>query len=516
MRSTASTGTVYARRYWILGVLCLSLLLVGMAMTILFLALPDISRDLRADASDLQWIFAAYGIVFAGLVITGGALGDRFGRRRLLVVGLVVFGVAAFAGAFSATAEELVAARAVMGVGAAMLMPGTLSIITSVFPAEEQVQAIGIWSGVGGLGFILGPPVGGLLLSWFWWGSVLLVNVPIVVVTLVLVARLVPESRDTQGRPLDPTGAALSIVAISGMVFAFIEAPDRGWSSAPVLVAVALSIAGGIAFVRWELGRRFPMLDVRLFRNAQFTVPALVLTFGFFVAWGLQFLIPQYLQFLDGESVLTAGFVMATISVTWSIAAPTVPRVVARTGERIAIVCALLLTAAGVLCLLLVGTSLTLPAVIVGLCTIGAGMGAATTPTTAALVSGLPPDKAGVGSAMNDVTREFGAAFGVAVLGSVLALRFTDRIDRAFAVSPAQLRKADDGINGALEVARSVGGSKAARLHDAADAAFTSGFRIAVLVSAGILVALALVAMAKLPRRNAAPVASNAGLPSSA
>jgi DHA2 family multidrug resistance protein-like MFS transporter len=469
----APAGAQTPNRYWVLGVLCLPLLLVGMAMTILFLAIPDISRDLDADASDLQWAFAAYGVVFAGLVITGGALGDRFGRKRLLLIGLTIFGAASLAGAFAANAEDLVVARAVMGIGAALLMPGTLSIVTTVFTEpQERVQAIGIWSGVGGLGFILGPPIGGVLLSSFWWGSVMVANVPIVVLSLVLAVVIVPESQDPEHRPLDPVGALLSVVAISTIVFAFIESPERGWVSVPVLGALVVCAIATYAFARWELARPAPMLDVRLFRSTVFTVSAVVITFGFFVAWGLQFLIPQYLQFLEGESVLTVGLVMATISITWSVAAPLIPRVVARVGERTVIIWALLLTTAGVLCFLLVDTSITMVAVLVGLAAIGAGMGATTTPATAMLVSAVPPEKAGVGSAMNDVTREAGAAFGVAVLGSVLAYRFTGRVSRA------------------------VPGTEAA-------ADFTSGFRLAVAVGAVVLLAVVALVLVKLPRARA-------------
>ncbi len=494
------------RRFAVLAVLCLPLLLVGMAMTILFLAIPDIARDLDADASDLQWAFAAYGIVFSGLVITGGALGDRYGRRRLLLLGLVIFGAASFAGAFVETAEGLVIARAVMGLGAALLMPGTLSIVTTVFTEpQERVQAIGIWSGVGGLGFILGPPIGGVLLSSFWWGSVMVANVPIVVVSFVLAVLLVPESRDPEHHRLDPVGAVLSIVAVSTAVFAFIESPERGWGSAPVLGALVVFAIATAAFVRWELRHEAPMLDVRLFRSALFTVPAVVITFGFFVAWGIQFLIPQYLQFLEGESVLTVGVVMAVISVTWSISAPLIPRVVAKVGERRVMAAALLVTAAGVACFLAVDTGITMVAVLVGLAAIGAGMGSTTTPATSMLVSGLPPEKAGVGSAMNDVTREAGAAFGVAVLGSVLAFRFSDRVEHALAGTRGQRARAVDGIHSAQQVARRLGGTKGARLRDAADAAFTSGFRLAVIVGVAVLVVVAILVLVKLPRHRDAP-----------
>jgi MFS family permease len=329
-------------------------------------------------------------------------------------------------------------------------------------------------------------------------------NVPIVVVSFVLAVLLVPESRDPEHRRLDPVGAVLSIVAVSTVVFAFIESPARGWGSAPVLVALVVFATATAGFVAWELRHDAPMLDVRLFRSALFTVPALVITFGFFVAWGIQFLIPQYLQFLQGESVLTVGLVMATISVTWSISAPLIPRVVARVGERRVMAAALLVTAAGVACFLAVDTDVTIVAVLVGLAAIGVGMGSTTTPATSMLVSSLPPEKAGVGSAMNDVTREAGAAFGVAVLGSVLALRFTDQVERAVAGTRGQRARALDGIHSAQDVARRLGGTKGARLRDAADAAFTSGFRLAAVVGVAILVLVAVLVLVKLPRRRGA------------
>ena len=498
---TATTSPLYARRYWTLAVLCISLMLVGMAITILNVAIPDIVRALHADPDQLQWIFAVYGVVFAGLVITMGAISDRFGRKRLLDIGLVVFGLAAGLGALAHSPGPLIAARAGMGVGAAMLMPGTLSIVTTVFPPEERQQAIGIWSGVGGLGFILGPPIGGILLTHFWWGSVMLVNVPVVVVALIAGAKLVPESRDPERLRLDLVGAALSIVAIAAMVFAFIDAPDAGWLGGPVLGAIALALVAGTAFVAWELRVDHPMLDVRLFRNPTFRVPALVITFGFWTVWGLLFLLPQYLQFVRGQSVLTVGLVLAVISVTWSISAPLIPRVSARVGERNVIAVALLFSAGGVLCLLGVGGGATTAVVLVALLAIGLGMGSVTTPATTLLVSGLPPEQAGVGSAMNDVTREFGTAFGIAVLGTVLAIRYSDRLSRVPGLTRAEAATARDGVGDAVRVARQVSRPDvASRLRSVAEAAFTSGFRIAVVVGAAVLAVIAALTWLGLPR----------------
>jgi EmrB/QacA subfamily drug resistance transporter len=474
-----------------------------MAMTILNVAIPSMVRELHADPDQLQWIFAVYGIVFAGLVITMGAVSDRFGRKRLLDLGLIVFGLASGLGALAHSPGPLIVARAGMGVGAAMLMPGTLSIVTTVFPPEERQQAIGIWSGVGGLGFILGPPVGGILLTHFWWGSVMLVNVPIVVVALLAGVRLVPESRNPERLRLDVVGAALSTVAIAAMVFAFIDAPDAGWFGAPVLGAMALTLAAGTTFVAWERRVPHPMLDVRLFRNPTFRLPALVITFGFFTVWGLLFLVPQYLQFVRGQSVLVVGLTLAAISVTWSLSAPLIPRVSARVGEREVITLALLVSAGGVLCFLAVGTGATVAVVLVALLLIGLGMGAVTTPATTLLVSGLPPEQAGVGSAMNDVTREFGSAFGIAVLGTVLAIRYSDRVSGVRGLTRSQAATARDGVGDAVRVVGRVGRPDvAARLRSAADAAFTSGFRIAVVVGALVLAAIAVLTWVGLPRRD--------------
>jgi EmrB/QacA subfamily drug resistance transporter len=491
---------VYSRRYWILAVLCISLTLVGMAITILNVAIPDLIRELDADASDLQWIFAAYSIVFAGLVVTGGAVGDRFGRKRVLDIGLVVFGIASVLGALADSPGLLIAARAGMGIGAAMLMPGTLSIITSVFPPEERTKAIGIWSGVGGLGFIIGPPIGGILLTHFWWGSVLLVNLPVVVIALVAGARLVPESRDPARTPLDLGGAALSTLGISALVFAFIEAPSSGWAGAPVLVAVATAAVAFAIFARWELRREHPMLDVRLFRQSTFTGPALVIALGFFVVWGLLFLLPQFLQLVEGRSALWVGMVLSVISVTWCASATTIAIVVRRVGERPVMAAGLVVTAAGAACLVFVDTTASTAWVIVGLSVMGLGMGSATTPATSLLVSSLPAEKAGVGSAMNDVTREFGTAFGVAVLGSLLAFRYSaGLLDATAGLPDDEADAARNNVADALDVANRLDDSTGERLVDAARSAFTSGLTLAVVVSVALLLLVAMTAFVWLP-----------------
>jgi EmrB/QacA subfamily drug resistance transporter len=492
----------YSRRYLSLAVTCVALTIIGIALTILNVAIPALNRELGASTSDLQWIFASYGLLFSGLVVTGGALGDRYGRRRALVTGLVIFGVASGLGAFATEPAHVVVARSFMGVGAALIMPGTLSVITTVFPPEERQRAIGIWAGVGGLGFILGPPIGGVLLDFFWWGSVMLVSPPVILVTIVATLAIIPESRDPTRTPLDVPGAALSILTISALVYGFIEAPDAGWTGTAVLGAFAVAAVAAVGFVGRELTTAHPMLDVRLFRRPTFTAPALMLVFGFFVVWGLEFLLPQFLEFVRGDSVVVVGMLLASISVTWCLACTLVTRITAHTGERYAIAGGLGLTAVGVLALL--------PAVggpsdfwlVVALLVMGAGMGSAMVPSTTLLVAALPPEKAGVGSAMNDVTREFGTAFGVAVLGSVLTLQYQNRLGDAVDVLPADERsRAQSNLGDAVSSGEKLGGDAGDQLLNAARAAFTSGMRVAIVVGALILVATATVTLVLLPHR---------------
>ena len=491
----------FARRYWCLAVTCVALTIIGMALTILNVAIPALNQELGADASDLQWIFAAYGLLFSGIVVAGGSLGDRFGRRLALVAGLVIFGIASGLGAFSTDPTQLIVARAFMGVGAALIMPGTLSIITTVFPPAERERAIGIWSGVGGLGFILGPPLGGILLREYWWGSVLLVNLPLVALTIVATLVIVPESRDPSRTPLDLAGVALSIVTITGLLFAFIEAPDAGWGGVPVLVGFAVAALGAAAFVVRELTAAQPMLDVRLFRRATFTAPALMIVFGFFVAWGLLFLLPQFLQFVEGESVLVVGMLLASISLTWCVFCLLTPSFTARAGERYVIAAGLLVAAGGTALLWAATSGATVPWLVTALLVMGAGMGTAMVPSTTMLVGALPPEKAGVGSAMNDVTREFGTAFGVAVLGSVLALRYQDLMGDAVGVLPeAERAGAANNIGDAVAAAGRLGGTQGDQLLETARSAFTSGLRLAIVVGVVILVATTIVVLAVLPR----------------
>src|SRR4051794_5006319 len=299
--------TPYPRRWAALAVLCLSLVTISLDNTILNVALPTLERELHAGASQLQWIVDAYMLVFAGLLLTAGALGDRFGRRRALTFGLATFGIGSLLAALAPGAGELIAARALMGVGGAFIMPSTLSILTVIFPPAERGKAIGIWAGVAGIGIAIGPVAGGWLLEHFDWGAVFLVNLPVVVTALVAGRFLLPESSDPAAPALDPRGFALSTVGLISLVWAIIEAPSRGWTDAGILGAFGLAVVTLAAFVAWELRAPSPMLDVRLFRNPRFSASSVAISLAFFALFGVIFFLTQYMQGVLGYDALEAG-----------------------------------------------------------------------------------------------------------------------------------------------------------------------------------------------------------------
>lgn len=495
----AVSADVHRRRWAILGVLCLSLALTGVDVTILTVAIPELISQLGANAGDVQWTIDAYSITLAGLVVAMGAISDRYGRRRLLLIGLVLFGATSGVAAFSQSPAQLIIARGSMGLAAAMILPGTLSILAVVFEPEERGRAIGIWSGVAGLGFILGPPLGGMLLSHFWWGSVLFINVPVVVVAVVATRTIVPESRDPVGHPIDVGGAVLSIVGLTALVYGFVEVPEVGWTDIEIIVSFLLAAVALTGFVFWELRMPEPMLDVRLFRLATFTIPALVISISMFVLFGLEYLLPQYLQFVQGLKPAAVGLLLVPVSITWSVAALVADAIVRRVGERLVMTGALFLLAGGLLASLFISTGPSSWIVVVGSSLAGMGMGLATTPATNLIVGSLPASKAGVGSAMNDVTREAGGAIGIAVIGSLLTIWYSEQLSASLSGLPAEeYAEAANNVGEALEVAGELGGSAGDHLAAAAKSAFVSGYRFTIVVSILIVVALALITWARL------------------
>ncbi len=500
------------RRWYALGVLSLSLVVIGMDNTILNVALPTLVTELGATASQLQWIVDSYVLVFAGLLLTMGALGDRFGRRRALDAGLLLFAAASVASAFAGSPEVLIATRAAMGIGGALIMPATLSIITETFPATERARAIALWAAMAGLGIIVGPVVGGWLLESFWWGSVFLVNVPVVAFALVAGAFVVRESRDPDATPLDPVGAVLSVGALSSLVYGIIEAPVEGWTAAPTLVALGAGVGLLVAFVAWEARATHPMLRLDFFRSRRFSAGSAAITVTFFALFGSIFLITQHLQFVLGYTALEAGVRIVPIA-TLVLAAPMAERVVERVGSTIVVASGMLVVAGG---LGLMSTAEVVDGygpVGWSFALLGVGMGLVMAPATDAIMGSLPSAKAGVGSAMNDTTRQVGGALGVAVLGSVMSSSYSAAMDSAVSRLPAAMAAAArDSVGAALQVAERAGPA-GADLAEAARTASTVGMGDALVVAAVVAVVGAVVTMVWLPAhapRADEPVATTA------
>jgi EmrB/QacA subfamily drug resistance transporter len=494
------------RRWWGLAVLCLSLLTISIDNTILNVALPTLARDLDASASELQWIVDAYMLVFAGLLLIAGSLGDRFGRRRALAAGLVTFGVGSLLAALAPGSGELIAARGLMGVGGALIMPSTLSILTATFPARELGKAIGIWSGFAGLGIAVGPVAGGWLLEHFAWNSVFLVNLPVVAIALVAGRALLHESSDPAAPPLDGRGFVLSAAGLTALVWSIIEAPSRGWTDGLVLAALVGAVVTLTAFARWELRAPHPMLDVRLFRNRRFSASSIAISLAFFALFGLIFFLTQYMQGVLGYDALEAGLRTLPVAAGLVIGGPLSARLTAALGTKVVVAAGMTIVAAGLLVLTQAGVDSGYAVVAASQVLLGFGMGTAMAPATEAIMGSLPIAKASVGSAVNDATRTTGGALGVAVLGSLLSSGYRAHMDEAVTGLPASAAgAAQDSLAGGLHVAAGIGGPAGARLADTAQAAFVSGMHTALVVGAVVAFAGAIVAARWLPARATEP-----------
>ena len=496
---------VFRRRWSILAVLCTSLMIVIIGNTSLNVAIPTLARELDASTSQLQWMVDSYSLVFAGLLFTAGTLGDRFGRKGALQAGLGLFLVGAAIAGSAHSAQMVIAARAVMGVAAAFVMPSTLSILTNVFPASERPKAIAIWAGISGGGAAIGPIASGYLLEHFWWGSVFLVNLPVIVIALIAGARLVPTSKDPHEQPLDLPGAGLSIVGLSTLVYAIIEGPQHGWGSAKTLGMFAISAVALGLFALRESRTDHPMLDLRLFRDRRFSVASAGMTLTFFAMFGTFFLVAQYFQLVLGYSPLESGLFQLPMAFVMMTLAPQVPRFVARFGAHRVVPAGLACVAFGLAAFSQVKVDSSIWAVYLSIIPLAAGMALTMTPLTTLIMSSVPLSKAGVGSAMNDTTRELGGALGVAVLGSLVTSSYTSSLNPALAGLPAQARSiADSGLAGALAVAQKLGAA-GDPLAAAAKQAFVDGLGVAAIAGAVVVFAAAAVAWFLLPASHVVP-----------
>ncbi len=493
----------HPRRRAILAVMCLSLLIVVIDNTILNTALPTLARVLHASTTDLQWITDAYTLTFAALLVMAGALGDRFGRRNALLAGLVIFAAGSAWAAVSGDSATLIAARAMMGVGAAFVMPATLSILTAVFPARERAGAIGAWSAIAGVGIVVGPTLGGLLLAHFYWGSVFWVNVPLAAIALIAVILVVPNlaGRRGTGSRLDTLGAILSAAAMLAVIDAVIEGPNRGWTSVTTLGELGIGAVLIAAFIYRELHVANPLIDVRVFRHRAFSAASSAIGLTFLALFGSLFALTQYLQLVHGYSPLSAGVRALPFAAAVMATAPLSSRLVARLGIRLVIPAGLIAMGGGLLMLTQVTptTSYTYLAACVAI--MGAGMGLVMAPAGESIMSVLPAEQYGAGSAVNDTVQELGGSLGIAIIGSIVASSFRHSLD-ASGLPGALAAPARSSI-AAADATAAHAGPLAGRVLDVAHQSFTSAMTTGFTVAGIIALAGAVIVAVALPRRGA-------------
>lgn len=481
----------HQRRWLILVVLCLSTLVLVIDNMVLTVAIPPLAADLGASAQDTQWILESYVLVFAGLLLTAGGLSDRYGRRRVMIIGLAVFGVASLVAAYAGDPIQLIAARTFMGVGGALIMPSTLSILITVFDDGERRKAMAAWSAVAMVGLVGGPVLGGVLIAWFWWGAVFLINVPIAVLAIVAALTLMPESKGPWSKP-DPLGAILSVVGMTALVWTIIELPHHGFAHPATAVAAVLAVLALTAFVVWELRTAHPMVPLGLFRDRAFSGGSFSLTLVQIGNGGLLLVLTQYLQYVLGYTPTQAGLAfipMAIASLSFNTLGATLG---SKIGNRTLIVFGLTVSACGFALLSAASAEygFVLPAAAMLL--LGAGGGLAMPAAVSALMSTVPAEQAGVGSALNDTIQQMGAALGIAVLGSVLAGSYTNAMP---ATAPEAARRS---VADALTAADLTGDTTLAQ---AAREAFTTAMSSAFVISAAGVLAAAVLALIVLRRK---------------
>ncbi|MFM9225201.1 MAG: DHA2 family efflux MFS transporter permease subunit [Actinomycetota bacterium] len=501
---------VQRRRWWILAILCLSVFLAVVDNLIINVAIPTLARELGATTSGLQWIVDAYALVFAGLLLACGGLGDRFGRLKTMQIGLFLFGAFSAWAAFTDSTGELIVARGLLGIGAALIFPATLAILIDVFrDPTERAKAIGVWSAVSGAAVAFGPVTGGFLLEHFWWGSVFLINIPIVAVALVLQWRFVPESRDPNAERLDIPGFLLSISFVSLLVYTIIEGPHRGWTSGETLLGFAGTVILGTAFIVRERSTPHPLLNVRVFRDMRVTAATSSIMIAFFSLFGFTFLVTQYFQFVRGYDPLESGLRTVPFAIGAGVTAPIAARLALRYGPKRVV-------PVGLLCMgtaqIWAGTfsvdSAYFGPVVGSMMLMASGLSLVTSPSSESVMGALPREMAGVGSAINDTSREIGGTLGVAIIGSIFATTYGPRIVELLtplSLPSAADTAAEESVGAAFAVADQIGDPAAAgAIREIAGASFLDGFQAACTTVGAVAIIGSLLALRFLPDRTRA------------
>ena len=493
----------YRMRWLTLTVVSVTVLLATIDETILNVTIPSLQRDLGASASSLLWILNSYLLVFGGLLLTMGGIGDRFGRARMLRYGLAVFAVSSLGAALAQSPAQLIAARAIMGMGGAMMMPATLAIIVNVFEEKEKPKAIAIWAMMAGIGVALGPILGGALLKYFYWGSVFLVNVPIAGIAIVASLFLVPDSRDPESRQFDIPGALLSMGAVFALILAVIEGPEWGAASPRLWVTVGTAVILGLGFVLRERQAAYPLLDFALFRLPRFSTGAAAVSLAFFSMVGFIFGFTQYLQFVQGYTPLAAGIRFLPIAGGFMFGAIASEELVRRFGTTRVVAAGLVIMTATMPLVLLweMNTSYLVIGPVVAVMALGISLVFA--PAAEAVMGAVDAAKAGVGSAMNDVTQMLAGALSIAVVGTVMYSIYAARLGDAVASLPAEAREVvRDSIGAAVQLAASLPPEDALALSAAAKSAFTDALGLAVLIGVGFSAVGALLVAKFMPARD--------------
>ncbi len=492
--------TGHPRRWWILGALSLCVMVIGLDLTVLSVALPVLVRDLHATTTDLQWIMDSYTLVLAALLLPLGSLGDRLGRKRVLMVGLALFLAGSILCAYAGSSASLIAFRAFMGLGGAIVMPLTLSVMPTIFGEEERPRAIAIWSIASGVSVALGPIVGGWLLDRYFWGSIFLFNVPFIVAAMITVARLVPESRNPHPRRLDPVGALLAAAGLTSLVYAIIQQPTRGWDWATVtgLTAGFLLMVG---FVAWEALSSHPMLDIRLFANRRFTWATVGFGLVGLVLTGAMFLFTQYLQDVDGYRPFDAGLRVIPLVVGLLLGAQVSSRLLPRLGSKVTMATGFAVLGAGMAMFGTASVSTGYAFIAVSLAVQGFGLGAAMTPGLDAIMGAMPDAEFGAGSAVANTFRQVGSAIGVALLGDLFLSRYVQDLHLPAGLPPAAVETARQSVGAAHAVAARLPAPLSGQVTSAANNAFMSGMNRAMMISAAIALAAAVLMAVLLPSR---------------
>ena len=505
---------VYQRRWYILGAMCLSLVLVVATVSSVNVAIPTLATELKPTDTQILWIVDAYGLVFAGLLLFAGSLGDRFGRKGALLTGLVIFALASIACSQSTSPNVLIAMRTIMGVGAALIMPATLSLLTSVFPPAERPKAIATWAGFAGAGGAIGPVMGGAMLSHFWYGSVFFVAVPIAAIAFVMIFILAPNSKEQSATKLDPLGAVFSIIGLSALLFSIIEGPEKGWTSTEVVLGFVAAVLGIGAFLWWERTTNEPMLDLKFFRNARFSLSSIGVTCMFLAMFSTFFALSQYLQYVRGYSALKAGVATLPFAFAMIIVSPRSAKLAVRFSVKRVVTVGPLIAAIGLLLMSFIGESTPYFFLAVCLAITATGMAMTMPSFTGGIMQGVPMHKAGVGSAVNDTTRELGGAIGIAVVGSVITSVYRSHVASALdALPPEAAEQARRNVGRATGVAKQLAGQigqdKADGFLHAVREAFVAGAHVGFRVSAAVAVFVALLLAWRFPKNT--PVVGGAG-----